>query len=121
MSADHPAPWKWEGNSDDQWILRDAYGNDLLDARAESAYGEGWSAGGVSPTHLARELIRLAPEMEALLRDSDRNECHCADGTSGAGGRPRGEIGPCEFDPECWVNRQAKIIAALDSARKAGG
>ncbi len=50
----HPAPWRWAADTDD---LLDSAGGVLAGGNA------------VTPSPLAREMIRLAPEMEALLRE----------------------------------------------------
>jgi len=53
-AAEHPAPWRWDPN--DQ--LLDADGGFVLRGDDD----------GIWPSEAARELIRLAPELEQALR-----------------------------------------------------
>jgi len=105
--ADHPAPWIWNwrqdpGDAQPQpagWVT-DANGSIVLSG-AEPA----------SP--LARELIRLAPQMEALLRNPD-----LWDGTGHKSGCFDPDE-PCDNLEPCWKHKLVPVLAALDAARKA--
>lgn len=98
-SREHPAPWQWHGDDREGWILRDGAKDEsdpagrLLVWEAQEAM---WTAGpGV------RELIRLAPELEALLRRAVELL-----GALGASGSP-------------VAIESAALLATLDAARKA--
>lgn len=67
---EHPAPWRW-AKPDYPTEERAANALELLDANDNivlSSQGDDWSWVEVD-SPVARELIRLAPEMEALLRE----------------------------------------------------
>lgn len=114
---EHPAPWRWVDadyatafdTTPDEKLVR------LVDANAVPLLAP---AAGIStrwiecPSPLARELIRLAPEMEALLRKRGDDGCHfgvkCADAVG------VDELTPMRPCPSC---DRLRVLAALDAAR----
>lgn len=87
----YPAPWRWE---------EDLGGDRLVDA--EGGVIVAVDPGVIDTTSpLARELIRLAPEMAGLLRDYTEID-GCPHGTA---------------RPNCLSCRGAAILAALDAAK----
>jgi hypothetical protein len=116
--AEHPAPWRWDRpprpDDDDEGTgpreLLDANGNDVM-----VSYDE-WLKF-ASP--LARELIRLAPEMAELLRRLE----WAGDYSEGQAFCPH-----CQQNSHCYGKDQSEwkhehgcplgqILAALDAAR----
>ena len=108
--GDHPPPWEWLGRPDEETALLDGAGYSILSPSND---------GGISlRSPYVRELVRAAPEMEALLRRWLAN-------------------GQCETVPleERWKRRQEIVVCGkcttcevlaltkrLDEARaKAGG
>ena len=102
----HPAPWKWEA---------DDVSGSLLDANGKRVVGNADYRGEEVVTDIATgELLSLAPEMEALLREHEWSgsnlscpECHglCTSSSS----KPHNG-----HDPDCdW----AAILARIDAAR----
>lgn len=96
---EHPAPWRWVDEGNLSWRLEDAAGKAVA---AACNTGEL-----LVPDPMARELIRLAPEMEVLVRDLYRTEEGCMD------------CGAFDKDPHEDDCRIGPILAALDAARKA--
>lgn len=93
--ADHPPPWKWEIRRDGQLgALLDANGDVVL--TDDGTYDDAW-IGVESPR--ARELLRAAPEMEALLRDK-----------------------PALMDPHYseWLRQKDALLARIDKAAAGG-
>lgn len=102
--AEHPAPWTWE-TWDGQ--LHDATGCKVIDAIDE----DGRKARAYIRSPLARELIRLAPEMAALLRALEWTESDGLSVCPSCGHRDdNGHLGSCTL---------ASLLAALDATRKA--
>jgi hypothetical protein len=109
QNVEHPAPWEWGIG-----VLMDASGDRVLFAEGPGhVYVE-------VPSPLARELIRLAPELEELLRKATWTKT----------GRYRWS---CSFCEQVWVqviNRRARefkhqtgcpvgdLLEKLDAARK---
>lgn len=92
---DHPAPWRWD----------EGPFSGVMDANDEVIVCANIYAGVDTATPLVRELIRLAPEMEVLLRLSvDRDDCLTCDGLS-------------EHRSDCKL---AALVATIDAARAAG-
>jgi len=104
MSTDkHPPPWtwEWEGGTDDTAVrLSDATGmNVLVPCEDDQPF--------LVCSQLAAELIRLAPELEAMLRamtDEFRFE---------------GDDETHEERVHPLVEEAEELLAALDAARKA--
>ena len=137
MSDKHPAPWRWtpikaeyemigfkKGDEiPGQFFLVDARGEDVIfgcdcDADREFRYVE-------VDDPVVRELIRLAPEMEALLRkleyagskDSYGDPVDCCPECKATAGF--GQMNPGDgHTKDCELGR---ILAALDAERNTEG
>lgn len=104
---EHPAPWRWIEDAtktvQGEVALVDANGAIVVEAVNCNGYDDGSIAVVSCESPLARELIRLAPEMaafvERFVRDGNCNWCG-GDGRHGSA---------------CTVGR---VLAALDAARK---
>jgi hypothetical protein len=96
-TGEHPAPWRWREYGM-AWGLEDANCADVLTLTNDASWIE-------LASPLAREMIRLAPEMEAALRLTLGELREYGSGHSPADNK--GE------------RAAATILAALDAARKA--
>jgi len=111
-ATDHPAPWRWDPSRDS---LRDVSVADWLrdgDGKIILAPNTMEEIAIASP--IVRELIRLAPEMEALLRDQYVGmSCPHADMAT------KGCLEVGDRNP-CWEHKRIALVVALDAARKTG-
>jgi hypothetical protein len=118
MSDNHPGPWEWrdfftghedgaEADFDVGWELVDANGKHVL-----TEFGPGEASPGVAKG--AKELIRAAPEMEALLR---KHEWLTRDQFTYACPECVGVDGPIEPTPSLMEPRTA-IVRASDDGKK---
>ncbi len=102
----YPSPWRW---GDDPGIrLLDSNGKNVVSCDGFAVWGHGYSyvpSYGSAPPPVVRELIRIAPEMEALLRRAlvDLKTLDLAEG---------GACGPAYS--RCDVEA---LLSALDAAR----
>ncbi len=101
-SADHPGPWTW---------------NWRQDAGQPAPYPDGWVTDANGPTvlsaarpasTLAREMIRLAPEMEQALRD-----------LKDVFDTAKASVARGDWRTTDTERRVVSLLAALDAARKA--
>jgi hypothetical protein len=109
-NPEHPAPWAYipfPNSSLPDWALVDATGAHV--ARPNLG-GGGVSIALASP--LARELIRLAPEMEEALRAVEYGGPFDRCPTCGVAGY----VGKAPHEVGCSIGR---VLAALDAARAA--
>jgi len=88
----HPAPWVWQRESQADYPMESYEG---LADRGGNWIVEGWQEKVWIASPVVRELIRLAPEMERLLREHE-----------------------CAQFPD---REAAALLAELDAARKASG
>jgi hypothetical protein len=125
---EHPAPWAWRYSpSGAGWELRDSNGGIIIGS--ESLDGKHWVVTGAGVSDPVRELIRVAPDMEAALR---KMEWSVTLPDTEGGGRCCPDC-KCDADPVTWgqglkiIKHRAvhanecsigTILAALDAARK---
>lgn len=108
-APEHPAPWRWGADGDD-W-LRAANGEIVISA----GDGDTWPA---SPR--VGELVRAAPEMEALLRE-ETDKCLCImidPSTVGRRGGVTSQKSMCPAATLCWWCRGRELLARIDAAAK---
>lgn len=104
--GDHPAPWAW--NADDGGLY-DSEGGDII-------WGVGDRKVAVSSV-VVREMLRLAPEMEAMLRSFEwRADTRWIGGCCPSCNARRGAVPskPTSHFSDCKL---AALLAAIDAAR----
>lgn len=97
----HPPPWRW---SPLNVALQDANGNDVLTAPC----GPCSDLVSIEGSERALELVRVAPEMEALLRDLDDQDARVAAAFDGGERENR------------LRDRVSALLARIDAAKAAG-
>ncbi len=120
-TAKHPPPWRWEPSASDpnntavaSWLV-DADGQVLVSSNTDEDVAL------LSP--VVRELIRIAPEMEAAIRGVEWSVT-LPDTAGGSGCCPecesRAGYGPANpGDPHAEDCSIGTVLAALDAARRA--
>lgn len=113
---EHPAPWRWIEDAtktvQGEVALVDANGAIVVEAVNCNGYDDGSIAVVSCESPVARELIRLAPEMEALLRKIEwagaMDWCPCCNRRGSADGH----FGDCAL---------AEILDLMDATRRTPG